>query len=382
MAAPLRITIVQGAFLPVPPLLGGAVEKAWHALGTEFARDGHRVVHVSRSYPGLPVADDDSGVSHRRVPGHDMPRALWRLKLLDLRYTLRVRRVLPVADILVSNTFWLPVVERRRSRGRLYLHVARHPRGQLKLYPRSAILQAVSTPVRDAILRELPAAAGRVRVVPYPLAPASLAPAAAEPGRVILYAGRIHPEKGLHLLIAAFGRLASGCAREWTLRIVGPWETAQGGGGAAYRDALQAAAARAGGRIEIAGPVFGERELAAVYRRAAIFVYPSLAERGETFGLAVLEAMAGGCVPVVSALACFGDFVRPRQNGLVFAHRGPDPAGALADALQEALLDARWRREAARAARETACGYALPEIALRFLRDFSAVMERPAAARS
>jgi hypothetical protein len=37
----MRITIVQGAFLPVPPVLGGAVEKIWFALGKEFASRGH-----------------------------------------------------------------------------------------------------------------------------------------------------------------------------------------------------------------------------------------------------------------------------------------------------------------------------------------------------
>ena len=33
----MRITIAQGAFLPVPPKRGGAIEKAFHALAQEFA---------------------------------------------------------------------------------------------------------------------------------------------------------------------------------------------------------------------------------------------------------------------------------------------------------------------------------------------------------
>jgi len=49
----IRIAIIQGAFLPSPPLLGGAVEKVWHALGREFAVNGHDVVHISRQYDGL-----------------------------------------------------------------------------------------------------------------------------------------------------------------------------------------------------------------------------------------------------------------------------------------------------------------------------------------
>jgi hypothetical protein len=29
LKAEMKITIIQGAFLPVPPLLGGGVEKMW-----------------------------------------------------------------------------------------------------------------------------------------------------------------------------------------------------------------------------------------------------------------------------------------------------------------------------------------------------------------
>lgn len=372
---PLRLTIVQGAFLPVPPLLGGAVEKVWYALGQEFARRGHQVVHVSRTHADLPRTNLDAGVTHVRVKGYATPKALWRLKLLDLAYSLRARRVLPAADVLVTNTFWLPLVERRRSRGRPYVHVARYPKGQLRLYPRRAVLQTVSEPIRAAILQEVPGAGDRLRVLPYPLAPAYLTPRRPDPEPVILYTGRLHPEKGIHLLVDAFRRLRAGPLADWRLRIIGPWTTAQGGGGDAYRAQLVTAA---GGdpRVEIVEPIFDADRLAAEYQRAAIFAYPSLAERGETFGLAVLEAMAAGCAPVVSALGCFGDFLQHGRNGIVFDHRAADPAAGLAAALA-ALAGPAPQREALRAAAwETARHYTLPEIAVRFLEDFSVVAER------
>ena len=255
MNRPLDITIVQGAFLPVPALLGGAVEKVWHALGQQFARDGHRVVHVSRAHPDLPSRNIEADVEHRRVRGHATPRALWRLKFLDLAYSLRARRVLPAADILVTNTFWLPAIERRLSRGRPYVHVARYPKGQLRLYPKRAILQTVSEPIRTAILREVPDAS-RVRVVPYPLAPVYLAPLGdARP--VMLYTGRLHPEKGVHLLIDAFAR-GGPALRGWTLRLIGPWKTSQGGGGETYRAQLAAAAAKAAGSVEFLETIIDE----------------------------------------------------------------------------------------------------------------------------
>src|SRR5450432_138641 len=130
----MRITIVTGAFFPVPPLLGGAVEKVWFALGQEFARLGHEVVHISRAHPHLAAREEIAGVQHRRVRGFSQPRSIVRLKLFDLVYSLGVRRVLPPADILVTNTFWLPLLVRGTKRGLLYVHVQRGPKGQMRYY--------------------------------------------------------------------------------------------------------------------------------------------------------------------------------------------------------------------------------------------------------
>ena len=46
----MKITILQGAFLPVPAIQGGAIEKAWEALGQAFAVAGHNVTHISKRH--------------------------------------------------------------------------------------------------------------------------------------------------------------------------------------------------------------------------------------------------------------------------------------------------------------------------------------------
>jgi glycosyltransferase involved in cell wall biosynthesis len=315
-------------------------------------------------------------VHSRRVRGYGTPSALWRLKVLDLLYSLRARRILPPADILVTNTFWLPLIERRGSRGRPYVHVARYPKGQMKLYPDRAVLQTVSQPIREAILREVPHAETRVRVIPYPLAPRYLVNLE-EPKKVILYTGRIHPEKGIHLLIAAFLQLPAAKRRDWTLRIIGPWETAQGGGGSAYRTQLQTEALKAPGSVELLEPIFDETALVGHYREAALFAYPSLAERGETFGLAALEAMAAGCIPIVSALGCFADFIQDGVNGVVFDHRAADPTGRLSAALSELMGSPVRQAHLRQAAWSTARNYTLPRIAHEFITDFESLVARP-----
>jgi len=369
----VRITIVQGAFLPVPPLLGGAVEKVWFNLGKEFARRGHQVVHLSRAFRELPDQEVIEGVRHERVSGFPSPATFARRTALDLWYGLRIMPRLPAADILVTNTFWLPALERRRSRGRRYVHVARYPKGQLKLY-RPAILQTVSEPIRQAILAEDPTAQDRVRVIPYPLANRYLLPSVSPGQNVLLYTGRVHPEKGVHLLIQAFARLSPAERGDWRLKLVGPWEVAYGGGGDSYLSELRQAAASLGDRVEFVGRIFDETKLIEHYAAAKLFVYPSLAEKGETFGLSVLEAMAAGCCPLVSALGCFRDFIHPGVNGQVFDHRAADPAEELAQTLRRAIADPVVTNQLRHRAWQDARGYTTDVVATRFLDDFASLV--------
>jgi glycosyltransferase involved in cell wall biosynthesis len=166
--------------------------------------------------------------------------------------------------------------------------------------------------------------------------------------------------------------------KQWRVKIVGPWETVYGGGGDAHLAELKNASAPVAGQVEFTGPVFDEAKLIEHYRAARVFVYPSLAEKGETFGLSALEAMAAGCLPVVSSLACFQDFVTPGENGLVFNHRAPSPSEALSQTLSRILPDAASTARIRHAAWSTARNYTLPRIAGLFLDDF----QKLCAARS
>ena len=56
-------------------------------------------------------------------------------------------------------------------------------------------------------------------------------------------------------------------------------------------------------------------------------------------GLAPLEAMAFGAVPLVSSLACFTDFITHGTNGVMFDHRSHDSIPALASSLLSLTSD-------------------------------------------
>ena len=296
----MKITIVLGAFFPVPPLMGGAVEKVWFALGQEFVRHEHTVVQVSRAHPDFPATETIAGVRHLRVRGAAQPRSILWLKWLDLLYSLRVRRILPEADILVTNTFWLPILTRTTKRGQVYVHVQRGPKGQMRFYSHAARLCAVSHAIADQIVAEAPQLRDKVRVIPNALPLRMDETIRAERARTILYVGRIHPEKGIELFLRGLSHLPTETLAAWKVRIVGPHETHLGGGGEHFLRAMQALGERSGARLEWHGRIFDPEKLAEQYRNSLVFAYPSVAETGEAFGVAPIEAMAFGC-PVLTS---------------------------------------------------------------------------------
>ena len=367
----VRITIVQGAFLPVPPLRGGAIEKAWQGLGEAFVKAGHEVTHISRLCDGLPRNEKIRGVSHIRVTGAEATTQPVGLKLRELLYVLRVRKILPPADILITNAFWAPIIYPKEKYGKLYVHVGRFPKGQMKFYNKATRLQAPSQSVGRAISAELSELDDRVRCIPYPLPdfePHGF-PIYDRPKRV-LYAGRIHPEKGVLELVQAWLRLPEEIKQKWALRLVGPWRKDQGGGGSRY---LQKIRDIGGSNVEIQEPIFDQKILSEEYKNAQVFVYPSMARRGETFGLAVLEAMNCGCVPVVSPLDCFQDFVLPGKNGIFLDQNEKNLVTGLVKTLQNVLLSCpldEWSKQAYLTTQK----YEMGLIAERFLDDFRAII--------
>ena len=242
----------------------------------------------------------------------------------------------------------------------------------MRFYRHAARLQTVSQPIKEAIAAELPRGSDLVRCIPNPLPEATFD----EPSATgthgdlqLLYVGRVHPEKGLDLLIQALLTLGGG----WRLTVVGPAEVSDGGGGEKYFDELRTLAQPIADRVEWVGAVYDRTALAGHYRSASLFVYPSMAERGETFGLAPLEAMSHGCPALVSDLPCFGEYLVDGRNGFAFARAGG--AAALQSKLR-GLLDHRELVEAARApALDKAKEFSVSEIAEMYLRDFAHLLE-------
>jgi glycosyltransferase involved in cell wall biosynthesis len=372
----MRITIATGPMLPVPTLRGGAVPRMWQGLAEQFASAGHAVTIFARAFPGQPEHETIAGVSYQRWGGFDQSLSVRKDLLKDLAYAVRACRRLPPGDILITNDFWLPVfATRRSSTGRVVVNANRFPKGQFWLYKKAARIAAASTAVRDAITAQCPGLTERTRVFPNPIDTTVFRPSPPLAGssgfKTLLFVGRVHPEKGVHLLMEAF-RVVHEKHPDWRIRVVGPIAEAQGGGGDAYLQGLQKLAT--GLPVEFREPIFDPAKLADCYRGADLFCYPSVAEQGESFGVAPLEAMACGVAPVVSSLVCFLDFITPDQSGWCFDHRTERPATTLANALVTAMGSQALRRAVAARAAQAARAFDYGTVARRYLDEFDQLL--------
>ncbi len=106
--------------------------------------------------------------------------------------------------------------------------------------------------------------------------------------RELLFLGRLHPVKGLDILIDAWAKIAA-MRPDWRLRIVGPDD---GKYAAKLRDRVSAGSAP---NCIIDGPLYGPEKQAA-YQRAELYVLPT---HSENFGMTVAESLANG-TPVIT----------------------------------------------------------------------------------
>lgn len=109
------------------------------------------------------------------------------------------------------------------------------------------------------------------------------------PIRTLLFLGRIHPKKGLPVLLRSWQAISKRFS-DWRLRIVGP----DNNGHLAEIQSLAAALQLQ--RISFEGPLYGSHKTAA-YRDSDLFVLPT---HSENFGVSVAEAMAAGTPVIVT----------------------------------------------------------------------------------
>ena len=137
--------------------------------------------------------------------------------------------------------------------------------------------------------------------------------------RTALFLGRLHPVKGLTMLVEAWAQTRPA---GWRLQMVGPDEEG-------FRAQLKAQIAAAGlsDSIAIAGPASGDAKRA-YYDAASLFVLPSFTEN---FGISAAEALAHG-VPVITTTGTPWQVLETERCGWWVAPETAAIAAALTDA--------------------------------------------------
>lgn len=318
----MKITIVTGPFLSLPPYSIGAVEKLWYAVGNNWIKQGHEVVFICKR-PSAQTSSENC----KYVNGFERTGSWTRDCILDLIYSICAARNIKKSDVLILNTLWLPLLVRffkKKIKLRVF-SVERFPKGQIRLYRiigRINCFRCNSTAVYNAVIHQDNAAKPLCSLVPNFIDTTLFTPCrkrtriADKSTVTIAYAGRINREKGLHFLCQAVNELnLEHSKRAIRIEFIGAYSENLGGSGISYVEELKQIADKSA--VFFHDPIYDAGDLAKEMDKADLFCYPSIAIRGETFGVAALEAMGLGIPTIVTDLECFKDFVVPGENALV-----------------------------------------------------------------
>ena len=195
----------------------------------------------------------------------------------------------------------------------------------------------------------LGAAAGRTSVIYGGADPARFRPDADARRAGVLFVGRFTPHKGLDRLLDALPESAS-------LTCAGTFGHDPRPPENGYPDRLRRRAAGLDGRVTFVESV-SDDDLRGLYRRARVFVLPSVHENcygrrvavSELLGLSVLEAMASGTPVVCSRVGGVPEIVADGETGYLVE---PGDVAGLRDRLEELLGDPARAERMGRAARE------------------------------
>lgn len=178
--------------------------------------------------------------------------------------------------------------------------------------------------------------------------------------RTALYLGRVHPKKGLDILLEAWARVSP---IHWCLKIVGPSEIDEA-------NRLQSLSKTLGvdHLIDFQQPVYGHMKTE-IFRGADLFVLPSYSEN---FGISVLEALASG-LPVITTTGTPWQVIQEEKCGWYIEPNVEDLTRALNEATSS---DAVSLRKMGKFSRGVASNYDWREVGTMAKRAYASIGSR------
>ena len=368
----MRVAVITSPFCALPPDAIGALERLWFDLCTLFAHGRHSVLLIGKR--GKTILPDGENLCHMYVPGFSRTGNVVGDIFLDFFYSVRALWRVKKCEVLVVNTFWGPILAPilfRRRYAKLVYNVARFPKWHLTLYKGVDLFACTSKAVASALREIAPIYGERICVISNPVEMCRVNCDMGSDWHMVGYHGRIHEEKGLDILARAVADLAK-IYPDLRIKMIGAWDVGKGGSGEAYKSRIDELS---GGRVDWTGPVSDRKGLASELQQCDIYCYPSVAEKGETFGVAPLEAMQLGLPTIVSRLECFEDFVKDGENGLVFDHRAEDPVKELVVKMKMLFDDGALAKRLGIAASETAKKFSTEFIAEQWIAKFEDLLK-------
>ncbi|HLW01570.1 MAG TPA: glycosyltransferase family 4 protein [Ktedonobacterales bacterium] len=357
------VTIFCWLYAPFP---GGGADRVMQQVAEFLVRHGGRVSVFTKALKGVPRRDVVNGVQVQRIFTLEVPlvRYLSFMALACLRQLLRR----DPGQVLHANQFHLQVppsllVTRLRRMGLVVgVHgsgvlgdvqrLGRLPLGLGGLILRIGRGADAVISLTDHMTEELTGAgipADRVVLIPNGVDCERFAPVSSEhraelraqcdfpPDRpVVLFAARLAYPKAVDVLLRSWKLLHERCP-EALLVLAGT---------GALKEEMETLSHELGldDAVRFLGWVEATRPL---YQAADLFVQPSWSEG---MSMSLLEAMASGLTPVVTAIPGNTDVVTQEHNGLLIQ---PGDEEGLAAALERGLRDVALRARLASAARET-----------------------------
>jgi glycosyltransferase involved in cell wall biosynthesis len=334
----LEITLFHSRFGAVPP-------ERWTRHYRELELPGS----IRRLYPAWAAAG--------------RPRLPDELASLDLLHSPAPAAVPPAAAgqplvVTVHDLAFLIHPEHYPPRWR-----AMYRAGLFRLVRAADAVIAVSRHTAEDLVRRTRLPADRVHVIP--LAAATPRPSSDPqealtrlkvPFPFVLFVGTLEPRKNVVRRVRAYRRVA-GRGATHALVLAGPM-------GWRHQGLMRELAEEGPGRIVLTGSTSPE-DLAALYRQASVFVYPSLYEG---FGLPVLEAMSRGAPCVVSIASSL-----PEVAGEAAVPVDPRSEAGLAEAMERVINDRDLADRLRHAASARAASFTWEETARRTLEVYKSV---------
>lgn len=370
---PLRISHIASKDLPVPPIRGGAVQLWIEKVGRQLARQ-HTVQIVAPWDSRQPEHETDGNLTYDRIRfGKAYNRVFRKILGVDpYGYPQRVARATAnfrpeVVHIHGGGSQWLPVLRKSLPRTPIVIHLHNDPGLELhkwryRDWGDQVSFAACSTFIRDASIAALDLPAERCAVIHNGVDVADFTPwwqaderrremraryGIPEDARVLLFCGRVAPEKGPQHLATAAAALMADLPDLWVV-FAGDYRDQPNAAKPEWYDTYQdirTTLAPVWNRVVFTG-AHSPAEMPALYLLGDLFVAPSTGPEG--FGMVFVEAMAAGLPVVGSRKGGIPEVIAPDFGGLM------DDPNDLAGLLAPYLDNPELRLASGRAARQAA----------------------------